>query len=343
MINQKRRYLAINGIKSDGKWIEDPPGIKDVFFTIFEQKFKKIKVAKVVSRSSSYKTLSSEQSCLLDSSITLDEIKLAIWDCSSDKSPGPDGFTFAFYKEFWSTIKDDVAKFIQHFFDSGTIPRGCNTSFITLIPKVQSPLVVSDFRPISLIGAQYKMVAKILANRLARVIDSIISQEQSAFIKHRQILDGPLMVNDVIQWCKRKKSKLMVFKIDFEKAFDSISWEFLFRVLHFMGFSDKWISWISGCITSATTLILINGSPTSEFNIERGLRQGDPLSPFLFIIAMEGLHVAMEDAKTASLYNGFSINNLSLSHLFLLMIRSSLVNGLVIILKAWLLSLNVST
>nr|GEW05337.1 cysteine-rich receptor-like protein kinase [Tanacetum cinerariifolium] len=175
-------------------------------------------------------------------------------------------------------------------FDSGTLPRGCNTSFITLIPKVQSPLVVSDFRPISLIGAQYKIVAKILANRLARVIDSIISQEQSAFIKHRQILDGPLMVNEVIQWCKRKKSKLMVFKIDFEKAFDSISWEFLFRVLHFMGFRNKWILWISGCITSATTSILINGSPTSEFNIERGLRQGDPLSPFLFIIAMEGLH-----------------------------------------------------
>ncbi|GJS80706.1 RNA-directed DNA polymerase, eukaryota, reverse transcriptase zinc-binding domain protein [Tanacetum coccineum] len=142
------------------------------------------------------------------------------------------------------------------------------------------------------------------------------NQEQSAFIKHRQILDGPLIVNEVIQWCKNKKSKLMVFKIDFEKAFDSISWDFLFQVMCFMGFSKTWIKWIAGCLNSASSSILINGSPTQEFNIYRGLRQGDPLSPFLFIIAMEGLHVAMEDAMTAGLYNGFKINSLNLSHLF---------------------------
>jgi hypothetical protein len=124
------------------------------------------------------------------------------------------------------------------------------------------------------------------------------------------------MVNEVIQWCKRKRSKLMVFKIDFEKAFDSISWDFHFRVMHFMGFSETWIKWISGCLSSASSSILINGSPTSEFKIQRGLRQGDPLSPFLFIIAMEGLHVAMEDAMAAGLYKGFNINSLNLSHLF---------------------------
>ncbi|GJY96332.1 RNA-directed DNA polymerase, eukaryota, reverse transcriptase zinc-binding domain protein [Tanacetum coccineum] len=234
-----------------------------------------------------YKSLSSDQNTFLDSSVSVSEIKNAIWDCGSDKSPGPDGFTFAFFKEFWNMLKSDVVDFVQHFFNSGTLPRGCNTSFITLILKVPNPMVVSDFRPISLIGAQYKIIAKVLANRLARVIDTIISQEQSAFIKHRQILDGPLMVNEVIQWCKRKKSKLMVFKIDFEKAFDSISWDFLLRVMHFMGFSDNWIKWISGCLNSATSSILING-----------------------------LHVAMEDAMAVGLYNGFKINTLNLSRLF---------------------------
>ncbi|GJZ74415.1 RNA-directed DNA polymerase, eukaryota [Tanacetum coccineum] len=316
MVNQKRRYLSIHGIKVDGHWIEEPLGIKEAFTSFFENKFKSIEVTQVINRSPFYKSLSSEQSSSLDSSISPAEIKNAIWDCGSDKSPGPDGFTFAFYKEFWSTIKDDVVNFVQHFFTSGSMPKGCNSSFITLIPKTLNPLVVSDFRPISLIGAQYKIIAKVLANRLARVIDSIISHEQSAFIKHRQILDGPLMVNEVIQWCKRKNSKLMVFKVDFEKAFDSISWDFLIRVMHFMGFSDTWINWISGCLNSAATSVLVNGSPSREFSIQRGLRQGDPLSPLLFIIAMEGLHVAMEDAMAAGYYNGFSINTLNLSHLF---------------------------
>nr|GEY67829.1 RNA-directed DNA polymerase, eukaryota, reverse transcriptase zinc-binding domain protein [Tanacetum cinerariifolium] len=193
----------------------------------------------------------------------------------------------------------------------------------------------SDFCPISLIGAQYKIIAKVLAKRLARVIDTVISMEQSAFIKQRQILDGPLMVNEVIQWCKRKKSKLMVFKVDFEKAFDTISWDFLFQVLNFMGFNETWIRWISGCLHSAAASILINGSPTCEFNIHRGLRQGDPLSAFLFIIAMEGLHVAIEDAMSAGLYNGFRINTLNLSHLFLQMTPYSLESGRILILKAW--------
>nr|GEV64276.1 RNA-directed DNA polymerase, eukaryota, reverse transcriptase zinc-binding domain protein [Tanacetum cinerariifolium] len=108
----------------------------------------------------------------------------------------------------------------------------------------------------------------------------------------------------------------MVFKIDFEKAFDTISWDFLFQVMHIMGFDETWIKWISGCLHFPSASILINGSPTCEFNILRGLCQGDPLSPFLFIIAMEGLHVAMEDAMAAGLYNGCKINTVNLSHLF---------------------------
>ncbi|GKE56578.1 RNA-directed DNA polymerase, eukaryota, reverse transcriptase zinc-binding domain protein, partial [Tanacetum coccineum] len=196
IVNQKRRYLSIQGIKVDGIWIDDPSGIKGAFHSFFEKKFQKIDVVKIVNRSPFYKSLTPEQNTLLTSPILETDIKDAIWDCGSDKSPGPDGFTFAFYKEFWNVVKKDILAFVGYFFTTGIIPRGCNTSFITLIPKVPCPMVISDFRPISLIGAQYKIIAKVLANRLARVIDSIISPEQSAFIKQRQILDGPLMVNE---------------------------------------------------------------------------------------------------------------------------------------------------
>lgn len=316
IVNQKRRTLSIHGIKHEGQWLTDPHRIKDAFHSFFEAKFKKGDVAKITTRSPLYKTLHEDQNTFLISPISESEIRNAIWDCGSEKSPGPDGFSFAFYKKFWDTIKRDVIVFVQEFFRTGIIPKGCNTSFIALIPKISNPMVVSDFRPISLIGAQYKIIAKVLANRLAQVIDSIISREQSAFIKQRQILDGPLMVNEVIKYCNRKKTKLMVFKIDFEKAFDSVSWDYLFRVMNFMGFSEKWISWIKGCLFSATASILVNGSPTCEYHINRGLRQGDPLSPFLFIIAMEGLHVAVEDAISAGLYRGITVNTLTLSHLF---------------------------
>ncbi|GKA97294.1 RNA-directed DNA polymerase, eukaryota, reverse transcriptase zinc-binding domain protein [Tanacetum coccineum] len=281
IVNQKRRTLSIHGIKHKGQWLTDPHRIKDAFHSFFDAKFKKGDVTKIVDRSPFYNTLLEDQNAFLVSSVSEAEIRDAIWDCGSEKSSGPNGFTFAFYKKFRDTIKNDVTAFIQEFFKTSIIPKGCNTSFIALIPKISNPMVVSDFRPISLIGAQYKIIAKVMANRLAQVIDSVISREQSAFIKHRQILDGPPMVNEV---------------------------------MYFMGFSEKWISWTKGCLYSATALVLVNGSPTHEYHINCGLRQGDPLSPFLFIIAMEGLHVAVENVISAGLYRGikFLLKRLSI-------------------------------
>nr|GEW52316.1 hypothetical protein [Tanacetum cinerariifolium] len=145
-----------------------------------------------------------------------------------------------------------TTEFVVSFFYSGKFPQGVNSTFITLIPKVSNPLFIKDYRPISLIGLHYMIVAKILSNRLSKVIDSIISPEQSVFISGRQILDGPLILSEIIDW----------------------------------------------------TSILINGSPTLEFSFKRGLRQGDPLSPFFFIIVMEGLYMALNDGKASNMFHG---------------------------------------
>ncbi|GJZ61349.1 putative RNA-directed DNA polymerase, eukaryota, reverse transcriptase zinc-binding domain protein [Tanacetum coccineum] len=143
-----------------------------------------------------------------------------------------------------------------------------------LIPKKKDPLGFFDFRPISLIGCVYKVISKILATRLAKVINSIIGPNQSAFIEGRQILYGCLVANEVIRMATFEKHELLLFKVDFEKAFDSVNWNFLTDVMRQMGFEAKWRNWISPCLSSATISVMINGSPSKEFKMERGLRQG---------------------------------------------------------------------
>nr|GFA48284.1 RNA-directed DNA polymerase, eukaryota, reverse transcriptase zinc-binding domain protein [Tanacetum cinerariifolium] len=154
----------------------------------------------------------------IDEGLASDEDKSS--RISTNKAPGPDGYSFLFIKRFWDLLKHDIQEFVVSFFSSGKFLQDVNSAFITLIPKVSNPLFIKDYRPISLIGLHYKIVAKILSNRLSKVIDSIISPEQSAFISGRQILDGPLILNEIIDWYKKLKKKLMLFKVDFEKAFD---------------------------------------------------------------------------------------------------------------------------
>nr|GEU80731.1 hypothetical protein [Tanacetum cinerariifolium] len=138
-----------------------------------------------------------------------------------------------------------------------------------------------------------------------------------AYIKGRQIIDGPLIVDEIISWAKKYKKRHMFLKVDFEKAFDSLNWSFLFSIMEQMGFSRKWRTWISSCLKSAFASVLINGPLTKEFKVEKGLRQGDPLSPFLFIIAIEALNVALLNACNNNAFYGVKVGkeNIHVSHL----------------------------
>nr|GEU95546.1 RNA-directed DNA polymerase, eukaryota, reverse transcriptase zinc-binding domain protein [Tanacetum cinerariifolium] len=214
-------------------------------------------------------------------------------------------------------VRMDVTK-LQEFYVSGHITSGCNSLFITLTPKYENPTLIKDFRPISLIDLQYKIISKLLADRLVKVVDSVVSPEQSAFIKGLQITDSVLMANVIVTWAKKHKKKIMMFKVDFEKAYDSLSWNYLDCMFDYMGFGDKWRMWIQGCLVSARSSVLLNGSSTKEFHIHRGLRQGDPLSTFMFILAMEGLHILIEDAVQNSQFRGVFMESppIHMSHLF---------------------------
>nr|GFA10303.1 putative RNA-directed DNA polymerase, eukaryota, reverse transcriptase zinc-binding domain protein [Tanacetum cinerariifolium] len=211
----------------------------------------------------------------------------------------------------------DVFAAVQYFFNHGDIPKGCNSTFITLILKIPGANMVKDFRPISLIGSFYKIIAKVLTNRLVGVLRDIVNEVQSAFIANRQILDGLFIVNEAIQWCKKKKKQALIFKVDFEKAYDSVRWDYLDDVLDKFGFGIKWHGWIQNCLRSSRGSILTNGSPTEEFQFFKGLKQGDPLSPFLFILIMESLHISSQRVVDAGLYTGIRLSSdVNLSHLF---------------------------
>nr|GFA02953.1 RNA-directed DNA polymerase, eukaryota, reverse transcriptase zinc-binding domain protein [Tanacetum cinerariifolium] len=211
------------------------------------------------------KSLPGDQQIELERDVFKKEIKKAVWDCGTDKSLGPDGFSFVFYRHFWKLIENDVFEADQQFFTNREIPNGCNSSFTALISKIPDANLVKDFRPISLIGSMYKIIAKILANRLVGVLGDIVDEVQSAFIADRQILDGSFILNEVLQWCKLKKKQSLIFKVDFEKANDSVRWDFLDDVLKKFGFRDKWCNWIQRCLRSSRGSIIINGSHTKEF------------------------------------------------------------------------------
>ncbi|GJT59824.1 RNA-directed DNA polymerase, eukaryota, reverse transcriptase zinc-binding domain protein [Tanacetum coccineum] len=201
---------------------------------------------------------------VLEAEVSNEEIKKAVWDCGVDKSPGPDGFTFGFYKRFGVLIELRCVAAVKYFFHYSRIPKGCNSSFIALIPKTPEAKIVKDFRPISLIEGLYKIIAKILANHLVVVLGDIVN-EVHRFVADRQILDGPFILNEVLQWCKLKKKHSFILKIDFEKAYDSVRWDYLDDVLRKFGFGEKWCGWIQECLRSSWGSVLVNGSPTEEF------------------------------------------------------------------------------
>ncbi|GJZ90351.1 RNA-directed DNA polymerase, eukaryota, reverse transcriptase zinc-binding domain protein [Tanacetum coccineum] len=211
----------------------------------------------------------------------------------------------------------DIVAAVTEFFSTCKFPPACNSTFTALIPKIHDVKIIKDFRLISLIVNIYKIIAKILANRLSLVILDLINEVQIAFVPNRQILDGPFILNELISWCKHKKVNTMIFKVDFKKAFDSIRWVYLDHILKSFGFGDTWRSWIFGCLNFAKRSVIINRSPTLEFQFYKGLKKGDPLSLFLFILVMESLHRSFSRVMEAGLFKGISINNsLSISHLF---------------------------
>jgi len=165
------------------------------------------------------------------------------------------------------------------------------------------------------VGGIYKIIAKVVANRLKTVLEKVISKSQSAFVKGRQILNPILIANECLDSRLRSGEPGVLCKMDLEKAYDHVNWDFLLYVLRRCGFGGKWWSWIAHCISTVRFSMSVNGSPNGFFSSSRGLRQGDPLSPLLFVFVMEALSPMISAAVSGGLLEGFIVGNATFSHL----------------------------
>lgn len=268
----RRVVNTINGLKVDGNWIHEPGRVEEAVQEHFQKLYSEQWSDRPFVNGIQFPQVSLEENVMLIESLSEEEIKSAVWQCDDYKSPGPDGFNFHFIKTFWDTVKQEFVGFISEFHQNGKLVRGSNSSFLTRVPKIASPQQLSHYRPISMIDSMYKVLSKLMENRLSKVLQKLISQSQSGFLPNGNITEGVLIANEVVDEVKRSNSSCIIFKADIEKAFDSVNWEYIFSMMRSMGFGEIWMGWVRECVISTKIAILVNGSPTNEISMNRGLR-----------------------------------------------------------------------
>uniref|UniRef100_A0A803NJD4 Reverse transcriptase domain-containing protein n=1 Tax=Cannabis sativa TaxID=3483 RepID=A0A803NJD4_CANSA len=248
------------------------------------------------------------------------EIKDVVFKLHPLKAPGPDGFPGIFFRKYWDIVGISVCWMVQQFFITGKMQERVNETFISLVPKTANAATFDHFRPISLCNFGYKIISRILTDRLKGCMDQLVSPFQSTFIPGRWIAESSIVAQEVLHSMKSKRGKMgvMAVKTDMSKAYDRLEWGFLARVLKANGFNSKVCTLLMECVTSVNYSILLNGAPLAPFNPNRGLRQGDPLSPFLFTLCSEVLSKLILRAERNADLNGIRVarNTSPITHLF---------------------------
>uniref|UniRef100_A0A803QHU6 Reverse transcriptase domain-containing protein n=1 Tax=Cannabis sativa TaxID=3483 RepID=A0A803QHU6_CANSA len=251
---------------------------------------------------------------------TSEEVYDALKSMSPDKSPICDGMSAMFYQHYWNIVGPSVSNLVLGVLNEGLDMTDLNKSIITLIPKVSNPSSMTDYRPISLCNVIYKLISKTIVIRFKKVLPFVISEMQSAFLSNRLITDNILIAFELIHHLRHKTQGRIGFstlKLDMSKAFDRVEWQYLQAIMLKMGFDYAWTSLIMRCITTSSFSFSLNGEVVGQVHPSRGLCQGDPLSPYLFLICSEGLSRLLQSEEQAGTLTGLRLtrNSPSVSHL----------------------------
>jgi len=327
----RRKKNEIKGLENkDGVWCTEKAEltriISDFYSDLFSSSNPVINDDDISGLSS---RVSAEQNSMLTAPFSAEEIRVALFQMNPSKAPGLDGMTTNFYQKFWPTVGDTVVKACLGFLNDGiAIPEEFNKARVVLIPKKDKPRSMGDLRPISLCNVSFKIISKALANRLKCVLPSVISENQSAFVPGRLISDNLLVASEVLHWIKGKTSSMtgwMAVKLDMSKAYDRVEWEFLERVMVKLGFDFLFIKKIMECVRTVSYVFSLNGDDVCQVKPSRGLRQGDSISPYLFLLISEGLSMLLQHAQMEKKISGVKICRSALSDSHLLFADDSIL------------------
>ncbi|CAO2816302.1 unnamed protein product [Amaranthus hypochondriacus] len=307
-IKERRASNSIFELQDkEGKWLKTTQEIQNEITNFYQNlQGSETNILEVINRVTMRKgpQIDNTNSLMLIQDVSEGEIKEALFGINDNKAPGIDGFNACFFKKTWDIIKEDLITAIQDFFSNNAMFPPLNCTSVTLIPKVTNACKVGDFRSIACCTVIYKIISRVLAGRLQRVMGRIIDQAQSGFIPGRQMADNILLAAELIKGYSRKNnSAICMIKMDLRKAYDSISWGFLLSVMEEMGFPPRFVGWIKECVTNVSFSLLVNGTPLKPFEAKKGLRQGDPTSPYLFAIAMEYLSRIPRNQKDSETFH----------------------------------------
>ncbi|XP_057442323.1 uncharacterized protein LOC130734042 [Lotus japonicus] len=296
MIRRKRN--TIHRLKLDnGEWCSDGNRLRAEVLNYFQSLFgARIDMNGAVLNHLRFPRLSEAAATCLGDTVDKEEVRQALMSMKSFTAPGPDGFQPVFFKKYWDLVGEDVWRLVRDAFATGTVDASIMETLIVLIPKVDHPATIKEFRPISLCNVVYKLITKVMVGRIRPFLDGIISPMQNSFLPGRGTMDNAFLAQEIIHHMNnsRVKKGSLAFKIDLEKAYDSVSWTFLEETLTLFGFPPRIIQLIMCCVSSSSLSILWNGERLPAFHPGRGLRQGDPLSPYLFVLCMERLSVYIQ-------------------------------------------------